>query len=86
MGLSGQRIHWIISYHPIHRLDCIVLSDGPYQIGWIISYRQLDHIVSAGLNSIVSSAGFFLLSSGLYSIVSWIVLYRLEWIVSYWLD
>ena len=34
---------------------------------WIISYRQLDRIVS---------------SAGSYCIVGWIVLYRLDWIVS----
>ena len=47
MGLSGQRRHWIISYHRLHRLDdivlyrldCIVLSAGLYRIVWIGSYR-----------------------------------------------
>ena len=38
---------------------------------WIISYHRLDCII---------------LSSGSYRIVDWIVSYRLDWIVSSWLD
>ena len=38
---------------------------------WVILYHRMDCIV---------------LSAGSYRIVVWIVLYRLDWIVSYWLD